>query len=327
MSWVVEQLHRDGSVLVRLPLSDAPGAISSLRIGRALDNELVLDDPHCAGHHARLEIAADCSARLFDLGTSNGIIAVGNKRAAVHEVKSDEPFRLGQTMIRVRSSDWPIAPERPLSRRAVWPFALLGLTLVLVHGAWQFWLRDVQEKSPPYLYGLSSLAAAMCLWSALYALFGRLITGAERFFSHLAIACTGYLVGTLLLNSLELIAFSMSWLWPVRITQPVVVIVAAMTVRFHLRLADPRHWHTLRIGLVLVAAIAITIPIAQHWVSHQRLTDVQTLSAIEYPALRLARPVPLDDFSATAASLKAHVDKARKNADNDEDALGFDLDE
>ena len=328
MSWFVEQLHRDGSVLVRVPVpvaaSGEPDATVAIRIGRALDNDLVLDDPHCAAHHARLEIGVDGNARLVDLGTSNGIVNGRNKRVAAVDINTDEPYRLGQTLVRVRSSTWPIAPERSLSRRAVWPLALLGLALVLSHGAWEFWLKDVQEKSPPYLYGLSSLAAALCLWSAIYALFGRLITGAERFFSHLLIASTGYLGGTIILNLLETLAFSSSWLWPVRITQPVVVIVAALTVRTHLRLADPRHWHTLRVGLVIVSALAIVIPIAQQWVSHKRLTDVQTLHSIEYPALRLAQPVLLQQFSESTTSLKERVDKARKNDDDDSDWMGLD---
>ena len=328
MSWFVEQLHRDGSVLARVPVpapaSGEPDATVAIRIGRALDNDLVLDDPHCAAHHARLEIGVDGNARLVDLGTSNGIVNGRNKRVAAVDINTDEPYRLGQMLVRVRSSTWPIAPERSLSRRAVWPLALLGLALVLSHGAWEFWLKDVQEKSPPYLYGLSSLAAALCLWSAIYALFGRLITGAERFFSHLVIASTGYLGGTIILNLLETLAFSSSWLWPVRITQPVVVIVAALTVRTHLRLADPRHWHTLRVGLVIVAALAIVIPIAQQWVSHKRLTDVQTLHAIEYPALRLAQPVLLQQFSESTTSLKERVDKARKNDDDDSDWMGLD---
>lgn len=326
MSWVVEHLHRDGSVHARVPAPEVADSPVVVRIGRALDNDVVLDDPHCAAHHAKLEIGVDGIARLRDLGTSNGIVAARNRRAAVHEVKNDEPYRLGQTLIRVRSSAWPLAPERSLSRRAIWPWALLGLILVLAYGAWQLWLKDVQEKSPAYLYGLSSLAAVMCLWSSLYAFYGRLITGHERFFSHLAIASAGYLGGTLLLDLFELLAFSMSWLWPMRITQPVVVIVAAMTVRSHLRLADPRHWATLRVGLVLVAALAIAIPIAQHWVSHKRLTDVQTLHAIEHPALRLAKPVALVEFSASAASLKDRVDKARKSEDDDGEGTGSDND-
>jgi Inner membrane component of T3SS, cytoplasmic domain len=323
MSWFIEHLHRDGSVLLRLPVVAAVESTSIIRIGRALDNDVVLDDPHCAPHHARLEIDVDGTARLYDLGTINGIITARNKRVAIHEIKNDDPYRVGQSVIRVRSSAWSLAPERSLSRRSVWPLALMVLALVLAYGAWKLWLGDVQEKSPPYLYGLSALAAGLCLWSSMYALFGRLVAGVDRFFSHLLIACTGYLVGTLILNVLETLAFSMSWLWPARITEPVVIIVAAMTVRYHLRLADPRHWPTLRIGLVVVATLAILIPLAQQWVSHQRLTDVQTLHAIEHPALRLASPVPLPEFSATAESLKARVDKARKKDDADGDGDGY----
>ncbi len=330
MSWFIEHLHRDGSVMARLPVPNVDDVGSVLRIGRALDNALVLDDPHCAPYHAELHIDADGHARLRDLGSANGIVAARNKRAAIHDIKNDAAYRLGQSLIRVRSSDWPLAPERSLSHRAVWPFALLALALVLAHGAWDLWLTDVQEKSPPYLYGLSALAAGLCLWSAMYALFGRLVAGVDRFFSHLAIACTGYLAGTLILNLLETLAFSMSWLWPARITEPVVIIVAAMTVRYHLRLADPRHWPKLRIGLAIVASLAIVIPLAQHWVSHHRLTDVQTLHAIEHPALRLASPVALEEFSASAASLKVRVDKARKKYDVDGDGdsygLGGDMD-
>jgi Inner membrane component of T3SS, cytoplasmic domain len=326
MSWFIEHLHRDGSVLVRMLVPDSGQATSSFRIGRALDNDLVLDDPHCAPYHARLEIDANGVARLHDLGTSNGIVAARNKRAAVHEIKTDDPYRIGQSNIRVRSSEWPLAAERVLSRRAAWPYALAGLALVLAYGAWELWLKDVQEKSPAYLYDLSGRALVLCLWSSIYTLFGRLVAGENRFFSHLLIACTGYIAGTLILNFLETLAFSMSWLWPARITEPVVVIVAALTVRAHLRLADPRHWPTLRIGVVIVATLAIVVPLAQQWISHQRLTDVQTLHAIEHPALRVAQPKPLQEFSASAESLKARVDKARKKHDEDGEGEGIGLD-
>ena len=134
MSWVVELLHRDGSVLARVLMPtrgvagspDAAQAIRNITIGRALDNDLVLDDPHCAAHHARLEVTEDGAARLFDLGTRNGIVSARNNRAAVFNINSDEPFRLGHTLIRIRSSDWPMAAERLLSRLPVLPFALLG---------------------------------------------------------------------------------------------------------------------------------------------------------------------------------------------------------
>jgi FHA domain len=320
MSWFVEHLHRDGTVLTRIavphnPTDDAP---VSFCIGRALDNELILDDPHCASHHARLEISADGTARLIDLNTQNGIIAGRRKRATTHEITNDSPYRLGQSIIRVRSSDWPLVAEKKLSKPA-WPIALLALLLVLSYGAWNVWLTDVQEQSPKYLYDLSAQAAGLCLWSAMYALFGRLIAGVDRFFSHLIIASAGYLAGSLILRFLDLLGFSTSWMWPIRITEPVVVLVIAITVRAHLRLADPRHWPTLRIAVALVATLAITIPLAQQWVSHKRLTDVQTHYSITHPAFRWAQPVDFNTFSdAATVDLKVRADKARKHDDGDD---------
>ncbi len=328
MSWVVEHLHRDGSVQARAYVPEEASGDAVFLIGRALDNDMVLDDPHCAANHAQLEIDADGNARLFDLDTSNGIVLGSKRRQKYYDVKDAEPYRLGQSLIRVRSTAWPLAPERPLSNRAIWPIALVGLALVLAHSAWTLWLTDVNEKSPPYLYGLSGITAALCLWSAAYALFGRLVSGNVRFLSHLAIATAGYLCITVIDNLFETMAFSFSWLWPLRISHSVTVVLAALTVRYHLRLADPKHWHTLRIGLVVVAAAVIFIPITQNWISHQRLTNIQTINQIDYPWLRVAQPVPLQDLTAATESLKTRVDQARKKNDSEFDSFdgeqGFD---
>ena len=106
MTWFVELMHRDGSVQTRCRVDG-----SELLIGRALDNDLVIDDPYCAAHHARLSIAPDGSATLRDLGTRNGIVparrqagkTAGNV-AAAFEVLDDAPFRIGQSSIRIRNS-------------------------------------------------------------------------------------------------------------------------------------------------------------------------------------------------------------------------------
>lgn len=339
MSWFIEHLHRDGSVLARIKISEptaeerlaseqphavdesaqSVARVTSFTIGRALDNDLVLDDPHCAPHHARLDIDASGAARLVDLGTQNKIVNGKNKRVNEIVVTSDEPIRIGQSLVRLRSTAWALAPERALARYPIWPLGLLGLGLVLAYATWDLWLGDIHEFSPPYLYRLSVEAAALCLWSGMYALFGRLVSGVDRFFSHLLIASTGYLVGTFILNALETLAFATSWLWPIRITEPVVVIVAALTVRSHLRLADPRHWKTLRVGLVIVAALAIVIPIAQLYISSDRLTNVQVHSAIKHPALRLADPVGVDDFVSGTDALRAKVNLVRKKKEGESD--------
>jgi hypothetical protein len=312
MTWYVEQLNRDGNVVSRVAVQ-----VPTLRIGRALDNDVVLDDPHCAAYHARLDILDDGSANLVDLGTKNGILNSRNKHAPQHAMTTDEPYRLGQTQLRIRSSDWQIQAERILSKRIVWPIALLGLLLALGRTVWTTWLSDVQVKPPEYLYMVSGVAVFLFLWSAMYALFGRLVSGVQRFSSHLAIAAIGFLGLELVTKMLELLAFSTSWLWPLRIDTTVTIILVACIVRFHLRLADPRHWPTLRVGLAVVAFGAIIVPVAQLWISEQRLTHIQTINLIEYSSLRLANPKSIAEFDAQTISMKKNLDVARKNKDED----------
>jgi hypothetical protein len=170
MSWVVEHLHRDGTVLARIAVSG-----SVFRIGRDLGNDLVLDDPHVAAHHAELHIAADGSAQLQDLGTRNGIHPHRGKREPSYAVQADAPFRLGSSQIRIRNRAWTLPPEVALSMRAMWPLAVLALILVLGRGAWDIWLTDLRDKPPSYVYELTAMAVALCVWSAMYALLGRLL--------------------------------------------------------------------------------------------------------------------------------------------------------
>lgn len=307
MTWFVEHVHRDGSVLTRLAVQG-----ESLRIGRALDNDLVLDDAHCAAHHACLRIHDDGSAVLEDLGSVNGIARHPGKPAGASiQVTSEQPLRVGQSLLRVRSSDWPLAPEKPLSSRMVWPWALLALSAVLGYSAWEVWLRDLSEQPFPYLYTLGVVAVMFGAWSAVYALFGRLIAGIDRFFSHLLIACCGFLAAEVIDQGLKVLAFSAGWLWPLQIASYVLILVVALVVRQHLRLADPRHWPTTRWGVLVVTLGAFLVPLGQSWISQHRLTDIQTMDEIAHPAWRLAQPVSVGDFSDRSAGLQARVDAAR----------------
>lgn len=313
MNWFVEHLHRDGTVLARLPVAG-----TEFGIGRALDNALVLNDPHCAGYHAQVRVAEDGTAELHDLGSRNGISPQRGKRQSSYAVTSDAIYSLGGSHIRIRHSAWPLAPELVLSRLPMWPLAVLALALVLGHGAWTVWLNDLSDKTPPYLYALSGIAAGLCIWSAMYALLGRILTGVDRFFTHLLIASSAYLGATLLENGLQLLAFASAWLWPMRISSYLMVFVLAFTMRAHLRVADPRHWPKLRWAVAAVVVLSIIVPLAQRWLSEHRLTGIQTLGIIEHPALRLAPPESITGFIAAGTQLKRRADQDVTRDDGEE---------
>lgn len=314
MSWFVEVLDRDGAVRSRWPVQGA-----ELRIGRALDNDLVLDDPHCAAHHACVRVTDDGVAMLDDLGTLNGITQLqGKARVASVVISDDRTFRLGQSLLRVRSSQWELPPEKPLNGRTIWPWAVFALSLVLGYSLWEVWLGDVEDKSPPYLYTVSGVVLVMGAWSAMYALLGRLINGEDRFSSHLLIASTGYLCMVIADETLGLLSFASGWLWPLRIGPYVLIVLVALVVRRHLRLADPRHWPATRWGVLFVTLGALLVPVAQSWITHRRLTDVQMTNLVAHPNWLLADPVSADAFSEQVVRLKAEVDRERHRSSGEE---------
>ena len=310
MSWVVEHLHRDGTVLARVSTNG-----HELRIGRAFDNDLVLDDAHCAPYHAVLHMDGLGQAELRDLGSLNGLRTSRSfgrsQRHAVLAVQHDQKIDLGASTLRVRYAQAALAPERPLSTGMVWPFALLALALVIGHAGREMWLKDVAQNSPNYLSSLTGLAVVLTVWSAVYGLMGRIMGGGDRLFTHLLIVCSGYLGAVAVMNTLDLLAYAFYWLWPVRIGNAMGIVVIALTVRAHLRVADPRHWPVTRWAVVLAATLAITVPVAQTWITSQRLTHVQVMNLNEHPATRFATPASIESFMKSTAPLKSRVELQR----------------
>lgn len=76
---------------------DAP-----LSLGRADDNAIVIGDPFCSGHHARLDADAD-GPWIVDLGSTNGTWLDGQRIAAHEPVRLRAGMRLdfGATRLRV----------------------------------------------------------------------------------------------------------------------------------------------------------------------------------------------------------------------------------
>ncbi len=116
----------------------------------------------------------------------------------------------------------------------------------MVYAIWRTWLGDVGETPPLYLSEIMGLVVVLAIWSTGYALLGRLLGGRDRFFKHFLIVCCAYVGGMMLDHLLKLLAFSFYWLWPLRISNYVTVLVVALTIRAHMRIADPRHWPVLR---------------------------------------------------------------------------------
>ena len=137
----VEVLSRDGAVATRERIQSGEA-----RIGRAFDNDVVVNDPHVAPHHLRVHRGEDGALVAEDLGSINGLYREhGAGRLARLALAGEPGIRIGLTTLRVHDASQPVAPEKPLTpprAHARWDLGLgaLLLAMLLVLN----WLEEVK---------------------------------------------------------------------------------------------------------------------------------------------------------------------------------------
>jgi hypothetical protein len=290
-----------------------------ITIGRAYDNDVVLDDPYVAPHHVRLLCEGDGRWRAEDLGSLNGISAAGTRRAKSIVLGGDTVLRLGQTGIRVRSCEYAVPPERLLAHaaQARWFLALVCLAALLGLASLQSWLSQTGSfKLIGYLGQLVGLAVSIAVWASLWSGASRILTPRAQYGRHLFIAGAGALVFTAYNLLVEIGAFALSL--PVLTAYGFVsswLILAAVCFA-HLRAIGPSRWVLKAVCMLALAGLGITLQGMAAADLRSRTGQPRTaiLATLQPPALRLVLPQTQSAFLDSAARLKTSLDKARTKA-------------
>ena len=179
---VVEVLDRRGRVRERVRLSRLPAFV-----GRAYTNEVVLEDRFVSPRHAAISVTDAGAMTLEDLGSLNGVKALGEDR-----------FRIGETVLRLVDADAPVVPAEPLpadegglvhALREPRPAlglvlaSLLVFTLDAYLGA--YYDTGAMPVASQALLGLGAIA----LWSGIWAFVNRLLTHRFDYLRHFSCAC------------------------------------------------------------------------------------------------------------------------------------------
>ncbi|MEI9984074.1 MAG: FHA domain-containing protein [Aliidongia sp.] len=144
---------------------------AAIRIGRGYDNDIVLDDPFVAPYHLRVARAEDGGWVAQDLGTANGIRAEhGKARFETAGLDGERIIRIGHTLLRLRSTDHPVAAERLDKRRLpLWPVALLLISGIVGIELVSDWLSETAEpRLSAYLGGLVQIGTFAVGWVGLW---------------------------------------------------------------------------------------------------------------------------------------------------------------
>ena len=314
------------------------------KIGRAVDNDLLIDDPHVAAHHAvlaprgRLEeisgsvdvigpvtaVRSQSDEHTLELAvgdTLNGVSLLPQKRRqkALHArsgqtlaLKSGSEFQVGGVTLRLRLPSELLAPEQPLQvgrRQAAW--LMPGLAVVGVLGlAVDQWTQS--NPGTPWLEILSPVLAgpfALLLWCAAWALLSKLFRGQFALGSHLRIALP-WVVGLMVLAPLlHQASFSFSLPAFSRIVPLLEAAGGCALVWQHLSAIVPkRRWHlasTAALGFVAAA----TYMGYNHQKSENRWFEQLYVTTISLPAVRVAPAVSVESFMGGLRPLEGELDR------------------
>ncbi|HEX4332578.1 MAG TPA: FHA domain-containing protein [Usitatibacter sp.] len=305
----IEVLARHGEVATRERIDS-----EEARIGRAFDNDVVVDDPHVAPHHLRVFRADDGELVAEDLGTLNGLYREhGRDRTERLPLASEPGIRIGRTILRVHDARHAVTPERlmtPPRAHARWA---AGLGAVLVGGLTVLeWLSATAKPSANLiLLPLLGFVTVLALWTGFWSMLSRIFFGQARFALQLRIAVTACIALILWEQVAESLSFSLAWRDMAEYAGLGAWAVLAGACWAHLHAIGPRH---MRAAMGLAAALIIAGAALQYLgksESRKVLGQRATLGDLRPPAFRLVPLASADDFFRKTASAKQRVDVER----------------
>lgn len=285
-----------------------------ITVGRAYDNDVVIDDAHVAAHHLRLVQGDDGMWIAEDLGSINGV-RLESERASRERIVLDGSgtLQIGATFVRLRSSSQPVPAELPLVRgRPRWPIALACLAFVLGIALLDLWRAETAEpKLIRYLSPVLVLAAVVAAWTSAWSVLSRILTGHARFGTHLLVICAGLALYTVYDESSELGAFALSWTALARSVYIGAWVAFAAVCLAHLRVLGRTHLPIKAGAVIALAALGITVQTLK--LSDWRANSGQalTLERLEPPSIRIAGAQSQPMFFTQTSDLRAALDTAR----------------
>lgn len=315
---LIEVFERDGRMGRSASVRRWP-----LTLGRALDNDVVLDDPHVAAHHATLQPGADGRLQL-QVGDSINGVAVGKAHhpagAQVALPPEGATLQLGGVKLRLRLPQEQLAPERALPALARAHLAgplLAGLALMAL-ALLDHWLSlDPGADTAAWLPMVVGLPVVLAGWCGLWALASKLFQHRFDFVGHLRIALPWLLTIEVVDFVSTPLAASLGWSWLWRLVGPLQLLLALLMLRAHLTQVLPQSSRAVSTVLVVAALVGSAISLTMTQRATDRYSRPPYMSTLPLPALNLAQtvtaPQMVQELAPLAERLAARVKKARED--------------
>lgn len=311
---LIDVIDADGTLVQRVRVEAWP-----LRIGRSLDNAIILDDPFVAPHHA--EIAPDTEGVLWarDLGTINRLHP-DRAKSAVDRLALRTPtgFTIGHTRLRLRGAEDPLAPERT-DRRDLWltrtAVAILAFAAVVGLEIFEAWVgssrgRDIGAIVTPGV----TVGSVVLVWAAFWALVGRLVSKRAEYMPHLGIGAAAMFVYSAWNTTSAVAAFAFAQPLLTRYGYGALACVVAVAAFAHLNWSNPHRPRSFAAIAFAIGAATLGVNMLTTYEQSGRFATESYSGALYPPAMKLAAPISTASFLDRADALAARALRDRRPA-------------
>jgi len=292
-----------------------------LTLGRALDNDVVIDDPHVAAFHAQLLQGDDGTVRLLPLQTLNGV-RIDGQRASTQTAlpPGGAELQIGSTRLRLRLAGEVLAPELPLAPGGgtglLTPLLLAAAVLALLLA--EHWISlDPGADYSAWLPTALGLPVALAAWCGLWALMSKLFQHRFDFGGHLRIVLPwllGMTIAEIVLPQAAA-ALALPGLW--KLNAPLQALLAALILRAHLQHVLPLHGRAVNVSVAALAIAGGALSLTGTWRAMQSLSPAPYMSTLPLPALRVTGTVPtttlVQEMEPVAKALAERVKRQRED--------------
>ena len=316
MALIIEEINRAHRVHTRFRFDGERATL-----GRAFNNEVVVEDPHADPVHAEVVRDEDGCYVLRDLDSLNGTRLLRNRRdksvksAALNEhlIQSGDEVQIGKSCLRFTDTEESVAAAIPLHSaetvfdRIATPVVAVALCLLVAalnlalayNGSAQSiaWTQGVEI--------ITNTIIALLIYSAAWSLIGRVVRHEVHFLAHISIAAFAALLftGWQWISTILDYNFSMPQAIPMlNILALAVLIPWMLWCATYLALNLTPHWRL--IAAILIPWGFLGLSAANQIREAAEFSEVPRVSKeLKNKDLLWRDPVPLKDFLAEAPAL------------------------
>ncbi|RMX04980.1 FHA domain-containing protein [Corticibacter populi] len=328
---VLEVLDRDGRARLVHGIHGWP-----VTVGRGLDNDLVLDDPHVAARHFQLgatpvvgdgagQEESPASPRIemqVASQTINGVWLGRRHHGAGSTVPLDSgtEWTAGATRLRLRLAAAPVAMElrlQPPSARAL-AGVVLALLLLLGTAVLETYLdSDAQPFLGRALRQLLPLVLGIGVWALVWAVASKIFRHRMQYWRHVGVAAWALVLMLLFDYALAGLSFAWSQPWLYKIRPDVGWLLLAGAVCAHLRLvlSAGRQWRltAAAIGVLTLGLLAAMLGLRHH--DSGQWWEPLYGGTLGPPWLRMVEPVGIDQFVNETQGLQPVLQQRLRQAE------------